>query len=230
MARDNGTGGEGVGMTSTDDLGAKKAKLSQLVASGHCAVLIQEMQRGVVGPHSGLAALAKAAAEVDLVAHVARVAKAARRAGVLVVHCTAENLPGHFGRNQNARLFGAAERAGLENIPGSPSVRPIMELGPESTDIVLPRYHGLSPMSETSLDQLLRNSGIATVVVVGVSLNIAIPNLVFDAVNRSYQVVVVSDAVAGTPIEYSHQVIANSLALVATLITTEEIEKVWAHE
>jgi nicotinamidase-related amidase len=94
--------------------------------------------------------------------------------------------------------------------------------------VVLPRYHGLSPMTGSSLDSLLRNNGVTTVVVVGVSLNVAIPNLVFDAVNRSYQVVVVSDAVAGVPVEYGQQVVAHTLSLIATLATVDEVVEAWA--
>jgi nicotinamidase-related amidase len=153
--------------------------------------------------------------------------KAARAAEVTVVHCTAENLPGEFGGNRNARVFVAARQAGMENAPGSDSVRPVPELGPEPGDVVLPRYHGLSPMTGSPLDSLLRNDGVTTVVVVGVSLNVAIPNLVFDAVNRAYQVVVVSDAVAGVPVEYGRQVLDHSLSLVATLASTGELVEAW---
>jgi nicotinamidase-related amidase len=159
---------------------------------------------------------------------VATVVRAARAAGVRVVHCTAENLPDGFGSNRNARVFAAARKAGMENAPGSESVRPVPEVGPEPGDVVLPRYHGLSPMTGSPLDSLLRNDGVTTVVIVGVSLNVAIPNLVFDAVNRSYQVVVVSDAVVGVPVEYGRQVLDHSLSLVATLASTEALVEAWA--
>jgi biuret amidohydrolase len=202
-------------------------RLAQLVAPSHAAVLVQEMQRGVVGAASGLPALAEAGDSIGLIDQVTAVVKAARTAGVSVVHCTAENLPGGFGVNRNARVFVAARKAGMENAPGSDSVRPVPELGPEPGDVVLPRLHGLSPMTGSPLDNLLRNDGVTTVVVVGVSLNVAIPNLVFDAVNRSYQVVVVSDAVVGVPVEYGRQVVANSLSLVATVASTDEVVEAW---
>lgn len=172
--------------------------------------------------------MAEAGAGIGLIDQVAAVVKAARRARVTVVHCTAENLPGGFGVNRNARVFAAARKAGMENAPGSESVRPVPELGPEPGDVVLPRFHGLSPMTGSPLDTLLRNQGVTTVVVVGVSLNVAIPNLVFDAVNRSYQVVVVSDAVVGVPVDYGLQVLANTLSLVATLASTDEVIAAWA--
>jgi nicotinamidase-related amidase len=213
--------------TAADPVRRKAARLAQLVAPSTSAVLIQEMQQGVVGRASGLPALAEAGASIGLIDQVAAVVRAARTAGVTVVHCTAENLPAEFGANRNARVFGAARQAGMENAPGSESVRPIPEVGPEPGDLVLPRYHGLSPMTGSPLDSLLRNDGVTTVVVVGVSLNVAIPNLVFDAVNRSYQVVVVADAVVGVPVEYGRQVVAHTLSLVATLASTDEVVEAW---
>jgi nicotinamidase-related amidase len=205
----------------------KMERLRLLVEAPHCALLIQEMQKGVVGPESGLPALAEAAAEVGLVDVVTKVARAARRAHTPVIHCTAENLPGGFGRNRNARLFGLAEKAEMANEPGTDSVQPVTEIGPLADDLVLPRYHGLSPMCGSPLDQLLRNSGVTTVVVVGVSLNIAVTNLVFDAVNRSYQVIVVSDGVVGVPIAFGNQILTNTLSLIATIVDSSQLLAAW---
>lgn len=181
-----------------------------------------------MGSSSRLPELARAAAESSLVPNAARVVEAARMVGVPVIHCTAETLPHGFGANTNARLFAAARKSGMDVLPGSGSSDPVGALGPADPDIVLPRLHGLSPMTGSSLDSVLRNRGVRTVVVMGVSLNIAIPNLVFDAVNRAYQVVVVSDAVAGVPAEYGRLVLEHSLSLVSTLSTGGEIERVWS--
>ena len=201
--------------------------LEELVHPDRTALVFQELQRGVVGDESALPALAEAAREVGVIANALRLAPAARAAGVPVIHATAENLPGGFGVNRNARLFAGTRRAGGENAPQSSSVEPMPGLYEEG-DLILPRYHGLSPMTGGPLDSLLRNSGITTVVVAGVSLNVAIPNLVFDSVNRSYQVIVVADAVAGTPREYGDQVIEHCLRLLATMASTEEVMKAWS--
>jgi nicotinamidase-related amidase len=215
-------------MTDSAALYEKAARLARLITPSCSAVLVQEMQHGVVGPSAGFPALAEAAASIGVTEHVASVVEAARTAGVPVVHCTAENLPAGFGTNRNARLFAAARKSGMANLSGTESVRPVPEVGPGPGDVVLPRYHGLSPMTGSALDSLLRNNGVTTVVVVGVSLNVAIPNLVFDAVNRSYQVLVVSDAVAGVPLAYGEQVITHTLSLVATLATAGEVVEAWA--
>ena len=73
------------------------------------------------------------------------------------------------------------------------------------------------------LDAVLRNLGVQTIVAVGVSLNVAIPNLVMDAVNAGYRVVLPRDAVAGIPTEYGAAVITNTLALLATVTSTDAL-------
>ena len=52
--------------------------VAALVAPGHTALVLQEVQNGVVGEHSALPALAEAAAAVDLIPHCAALARAAR--------------------------------------------------------------------------------------------------------------------------------------------------------
>jgi len=202
--------------------------LEELVAPDHTVVVLQEVQNGVVGPTSALPALAESARAAGMFEHLRTLTATARAVGVPVIHTTAETLPNGFGANNNARLFAGARRAGAANTPNSDSVAPLAEIDPADSDIVLPRYHGLSPMTGGQLDSLLRNSGITTMVVTGVSLNVAIPNMVFDAVNRSYQVVVVTDAVAGVPPEYGRAVLDNTLRLVATLVTTAELVAAWS--
>ena len=199
--------------------------LRQLVAPGHTVLVLQEVQRGVMGDESALPQLADAARRSGAVDNIGRLVVAARGAGVRVIHATADSIGERFGANRNARLFGGVRAR--EHPVSSSGAAPLPEVGPEPGDIVLPRFHGLSPMTGTQLDSLLRNEGITTLVVVGVSLNVAIPNLVFDAVNRSYQVVVVQDAVAGVPEEYGDQVLANTLALISTLASTDDVIAAW---
>jgi nicotinamidase-related amidase len=111
--------------------------------------------------------------------------------------------------------------------PGSAAVQVPDEIGVDPADIVLPRYHGLGPMTGTQLDPILRNLGVTTIVGVGVSLNVGMTNLAFDAVNRGYQIVLPRDAVAGVPADYAEAVLANTLAIVATLTTTPDVVRAW---
>jgi biuret amidohydrolase len=202
--------------------------LESLLDPAHSALVLQEVQNGVVGTPSVLPALAEAAAAVDLVPHCAALARAARAAGVPVFHCTAATRADGKGANRNARLFLGVRNAPLKLSPGTVAVEVPDEIGTDPGDIVLPRHHGIGPMSGTQLDPMLRNLGVRTVVGVGVSVNVGVTNLVFDAVNLGYQVVVPRDAVAGVPPDYAQAVLDNTLHIVATLTTSAEVVRVWS--
>src|SRR5207245_2085431 len=79
--------------------------LDELVAPAHTALVLQEVQNGVVGEESALPMLATEAKKVGVVDNCAELARAARGAGVPVVHCTAETRADRKGANRNARLF-----------------------------------------------------------------------------------------------------------------------------
>jgi biuret amidohydrolase len=201
--------------------------VAALVAPGHTALVLQEVQNGVVGERSALPALADAAAAVGLIPHCAALARAARAAGVPVFHCTAETRDDLKGANRNARLFLGVRKTPVPLSPGSDAVQVPAAIGVDPGDIVLPRHHGLGPMTGTQLDSMLRNLAVTTIVGVGVSVNIGMTNFAFDAVNRGYQFVMPTDAVAGVPADYAAAVIANTLSLVATLTTTNAVVAAW---
>jgi nicotinamidase-related amidase len=199
--------------------------LAELVDPAHTALVTQECQRGVIGDLSALPELASAAR--PMLANVAALLAAARAAGARVIHCTALRRADGLGANQNARIFGYMAKSKNPLLPDSPAAQIVPELAVAASDIVLPRFHGLSPFQGTELDFLLRNLGVRTIVGVGVSVNVAIQNFAFDAVNASYQMVIPRDAVAGFPREYVEAVFANTLGAVATLVESQELLAVW---
>jgi nicotinamidase-related amidase len=199
--------------------------LAGLVAPAHTALVTQEIQRGVVGDLSQLPELAAAARAV--LPNVASLVGAARAAGVRVVHCTAERRADGLGANANARIFQYMAKAPVQLLPGSEAAQIVPEVEVAPGDLVLPRLHGLSPFQGTELDFVLRNLGVRTIVGVGVSVNVAIQNLAFDAVNASYQVVLPRDAVAGFPPAYVDAVFAHTLGAVATVTTTPALLAAW---
>ncbi|MFI5217792.1 MAG: cysteine hydrolase [Candidatus Limnocylindria bacterium] len=199
--------------------------LAELVDPAHTAIVTQECQRGVVGDLSALPELAKAAR--PMLANAAALVSAARAAGARVIHCTALRRADGLGANRNARIFGYMAKAKNPLLPGSPAAELVPEIEVKPSDLMLPRWHGLSPFQGTELDFLLRNLGVRTIVGVGASVNVAIQSLAFDAVNASYQVVIPRDAVAGFPPEYVEAVFAHTLGAVATLVASQELLAVW---
>lgn len=201
--------------------------LAELVDPAHTALVTQEVQLGVIGPEAALPALAEAAQQVGMLEHIGQLVSAARSAGVRIVHCTALRRRDAFGANRNARIFGYMARVPQPLHPGSEAAALAPEIGARPEDPLLSRLHGVSPFQGTELDFLLRNEGVRTIVGVGVSVNVAIQNLCFDAVNAGYQIVVPTDAVAGTPPEYVEMVFEHTLSVVATLTTTDALLALW---
>jgi nicotinamidase-related amidase len=204
--------------------------LKALLEPSRCAVVTSELQNGVVGESALFPELATAARR--RLSAMANVVDAARAAGVPVLHATVHRRADARGANTNARLFGAALKAARNEdyedlLPGSQAAAVVDQIGLADTDIVLPRYHGLGPMYDSGLAAVLRNLGVRTVIPVGVSVNVAITNLVMDAVNAGFDVVLPRDAVAGVPKDYTEAVIDNTLALLAVVTSSSEFAKLW---
>ncbi|WP_419993050.1 cysteine hydrolase [Streptomyces boninensis] len=192
-----------------------------------CVLLTVECQNGVVGADSALPELAQAARTSGALDNVAQLVAGAHETGVQVLHAVAERRPDGRGANRNARLFRAAERLPVQQLSGTTAVRLAAPIPLADEDLVVRRLHGLSPIAGTDVDPLLRNLGCRTLVVTGVSANVAIPNAVFDAVNLGYTAVVPGDAIAGVPADYTAQMVRNTLALVATVTTTRDVLAAW---
>ena len=187
--------------------------LPALVAPWRTAVVTSEVQNGVVGDEAVLPALAEAA-RGTMIPALSRLLKSARAASVDVVHATFERRIDGKGASTNARLFHAVADSPVKLLPGSPATKVVPEVGDMPTD----------------LEPVLRNLGVSTIVVTGVSVNVAITNLVMEAVNRGFDVVLPRDAVCGVPAEYADAVIDNTLSLLATLTTVDELVAIWEKE
>lgn len=198
--------------------------LAALVAPTGVVLVTQECQIGVIGESSPLA-LAEAARPI--IPAIAELADAARAVGVPVVHCVAWRRADGRGSNENARLFKAMPKSGLDISPGSKGAEIVPEIGPAEGDLVLGRYHGLGPMGGTDLDAVCRNLGARTIIGVGVSVNVGMLNFAMDAVNAGYQFVLPRDCVAGVPAAYAAAVLDNTLALISTITTSAEIMATW---
>jgi nicotinamidase-related amidase len=201
--------------------------LSELAAPATCAVLTQEIQRGVVGDLSSFPQLAEAAHDVGVVPNTTRLLAAARARGIPVVHCTAEFRPDRAGSTVNCSLIAAMMRNPDHLLVGTPAAELVGEIGPEPGDLVSSRLHGVSPFTGTALDTWLRSLGVGTVVATGVSVNLGVLGLAIEAVNLGYRVVVPRDTVAGVPRAYADAVLDTTFPLLSTVTTVDELVAAW---
>jgi nicotinamidase-related amidase len=189
------------------------------------AVITLEVQENLLRPETamipGLAAHAQA---IGLVERLARLFAEARRVGARVVYVTDQRRADGVGAPGNLMVNRSITGAG--ELPGHGPI--VAELTPHAEDIAIEREHGMTGFYTTPLDAYLRNLGVRTVVVTGVSANIAVNGTAIEAMNRGYQVIVPSDAIAGDPPEYVEALLRYTIRNVALVVPTQRILDVWA--
>ena len=197
-----------------------------LVVPARTAIVVSECQRMVVGDRSTLSAIVEAAAPV--LPAIGHLVAGARAAGVQIVHGTVSRRDDGKGAGRNTRFAGRNERERREGAEFDPAgLEVVPEISVDPADIVLSRLHGMTPMTDTGLDPLLRNLGVTTIVATGVSLNVALAGTVIGAVDRGYHVVMPTDAVIGIPPDYGQAMLRNTFAMVARLTTVDELLSIW---
>lgn len=112
----------------------------------------------------------------------------ARHARLEVIYTVIANLTVD-GRDRSLDY----KRCAMGFSPGSRAAQVIPELAPLADELVLPKSSS-SPFSSTTLDYLLRNIGIRTLVVIGLLTDQCIDHTVKDAADRGYKVVCLQDA------------------------------------
>lgn len=126
----------------------------------------------------------------------------ARAAGLEVIHTVIANLTAD-GRDRSLDY----KRCGMGFAPGSRAALVIEELAPLADELLLAKSSS-SPFSSTTLDYLLRNLGVRTLVVIGLLTDQCIDHTVKDAADRGYRVVCLSDACQAETPERHDQALA----------------------
>lgn len=96
----------------------------------------------------------------------------------------------------------------------------IADLAPLEDELVIDK-NASSPFNGTGIDQLLRNLGLETLVMVGMATDMCVETTARDAADRGYNVIVVEDAVA-TFFPEHHRAALSALARVYTQVWSTE--------
>lgn len=186
------------------------------------ALLISECQNGMTDPeHSTNDLLSGQVCKRGTIEKIEALAAVLRARGVPVFHATVQGLPGFRGWVANSPLTASIRKRPLVEGHISTAVHPGITVADE--DVVVARHCGLTAFHGTELEYLLRNMGVQSLVVTGVSLNIALPGSIIEAVNRGFSVVVPSDCVSGATDETHDFVLRHMLPLLSTVATSESI-------
>jgi nicotinamidase-related amidase len=151
-----------------------------------------------------------------------------RQHGLKVVHVTVgPHLQDHsdfepLRRQTEVRI---RDRAGFENNlyhVGTEQHAIREELTPRPGELVINKV-SRGAFNSTGIDQLLRNMGVRSLVIVGVATNACVETTARDAADRGYQCVLVDDACAG-PSEFLHDATMLSFAtLFGRVVDTEAV-------
>jgi len=175
------------------------------------------MQNAIANPAYIDTPLAAQVAARGVVARINALAAAFRTAGAPVVFCTIAARRADFaGFRVNCALAAGIRRKG-HLVEGTANAAIHDDLTVEPSDIVCRRSHGMAPFTGTDLDATLRGYGIDTVVLTGVSTNVALPGAATEAVGLGYNVVLAEDCTAGATPESHLMQVTMHLPLLATL-------------
>jgi nicotinamidase-related amidase len=189
------------------------------------ALLLVEMQNDIVHESNlgekGLGgALAGQVERRGVIPKLVRLAAAARARGVPVVYVNFCGKPGFPRPNTRLHRLSASKPRLVEGTWG---VRVHEALTPEPQDFVLERTVGVDGSYGTQLYPVLRMLGRTTMLMTGVSTNLAIESIVRASVNRGFDMVVVEDCCASFPQEWHDWTIANIMPLLATVTSSDAV-------
>lgn len=100
-------------------------------------------------------------------------------------------------------------------------------LAPQPQDVVIEREQGMTGFFSTPLDAYLRNTGVRSLIVTGISTNLGVLGTAIEAMNLGYQVVVPSDCTAGDPPGYVDQLLDYTLRNTALVGPSAAILDCW---
>jgi nicotinamidase-related amidase len=169
----------------------------------HSALVIIDMQRDFLEPGGFGAALGNDVMRLQsAVAPCRAVLAAARAHGVLVIHTREGHRPDltdapphKVERGDPAMRIGAPGPMGRILVRGEPGHDIIADLYPQAGEPVIDKP-GKGAFYQTDLDLMLRNRGIDTLLVCGVTTEVCVNTTVREANDRGYRCIVLADCCA----------------------------------
>jgi nicotinamidase-related amidase len=181
------------------------------------ALIVNEVQIGLLDRERSIfPALAEIAAERNIIAHIAELIAAFRAKGHPIVYTPAINRADGADKKINT-LISALSAKVRNMVEGTPEVDNPREVAPQPDDFIIQRGAGLIAFHGTTLDLTLRRLSVETVVLTGISTNVAISGLTMAAVELGYHAVIPEDCIAGADREAHRFIVEHQLRMLATI-------------
>jgi gluconolactonase len=187
------------------------------------ALIIQDLQNDVISEGGAFAdsGAPEHAKSQGVVENTKRLAEAARKAGMPVIHVHYIVEQGAPGLKQNAPLFVGVKEANAL-VRGSWGAAPVDGLEPQPGDHVVEKMR-MNGFYNTRLDILLRGLGADTIVITGAWTNMSIEHTARHGADAGYSVVVVSDCTSTTGDEWQQAALNYAMTNVAQVANVDEV-------
>jgi gluconolactonase len=187
------------------------------------AMIIQDLQNDVIidgGAFAESGAPAHAKSQ-NVVENVRKLADAARKAGVPVIHVWYIVEQGAPGLKQNAPLFQGVKEANAL-VRGTWGAAAVDGLEPRDGDHVIEKMR-MNGFYETRLDILLRGLGVETLIITGAWTNMSIEHTARHAADAGYRAIVASDGTSTVDDDWQRAALEYAMTNVAAVGTCDEI-------
>ena len=160
--------------------------------------------------------------KTDMLAKTVRVADAARTSGATIMHAPITFKPGYgeISNHPYGILKGVVD--GNAFVKGEWGAEIVDDLAPHDDDIVVEGKRGLDTFASTNLDFMLRSKGIKTVVLGGFLTNCCVESTMRSAYENGYEVLTLTDCVAGTSVEEHENAITYDYPMFSKPTTADE--------
>jgi len=162
-------------------------------------------------------------AKTGMLANTVAVTKAAREAGVSLMHTpiTFAEGYGELTGHPYGILKGVVDNRAFRK--GSWGAAIVDALKPQEGDIVIEGKRGLDAFPSTNLDFILRSKGIRTVVLAGFLTNCCVESTMRSAYERGFDVITLKDCTATVSQEAQDMAFAHNFGMFSRPMTHDEL-------
>ncbi len=186
-------------------------------------LIIQDMQNDVMMPGGAFAHTGSPehAAKQNVVANIARLAQAARQAGVLVIHVWLVCEPGHPAMGENAPLLkGLKEHNAL--VRGTWGVAPVPGLEPQQGDLIVEKMT-MSAWESGRLENYIKGAGRTTIINTGSWTNMSVEHTARTGADKGYTIIVPENACSTMNDDWHKAAVNFALSEVSTVSDVDSV-------
>jgi len=196
--------------------------LPEIVAPAHTALVVWDVQNALVN---------RIFNQAEFLANLRAFIASARKSALPLIYSKITPLPPQYESPFRTYMF--MKRSGVDDPdklpvfmrPGTPDSEINEQVCPLENDLVLNK-HTASIFIGTHFENMMRNSGINTILFTGISTEMGIDSSARDSANRGFYTIVVEDCVS-SPDKDLHESALRTLKSVCLVMPSVNIIKAW---